>query len=135
MTDLRRKNKFINVMEIAVNVFGMAFLFTLMWFLFYRYNLEAGFLYKKGTAVLNRGLMFYPVDGEAFVPEMEAEFEGKLDAGLNVSSLGGYYTELRYFIEEIIQGNGKPIAPLSEAIKSAQLVWKEIESAGGKVKK
>ena len=52
MTDLRRKNKFINVMEIAVNVLGMAFLFTLMWFLFYRYNLEAGFLYKKGTAVL-----------------------------------------------------------------------------------
>jgi len=52
MTDLRRKNKFINVLDIAVNVGGMAFLFTLMWFLFYRYNLEAGFLYKKGTAVL-----------------------------------------------------------------------------------
>lgn len=102
-----------------------------------KFPFSPGFRVKmeKGTAVLNRGLMFYPVDGEPFVPEMEAEFEGKLDAGLNVSSLGGYYTELRYFIEEIIQGNGKPIAPLSEAIKSAELVWKEIESAGGKVKK
>ena len=52
MTDLRRKNKFKNVLDIFANVLGMAILFTAVWFLFYRYNLSAGFLYKKGTFAL-----------------------------------------------------------------------------------
>lgn len=52
MTELRRKNKFLIVIDIFINVAGLAALFTLIWFLFYRYNLEAGFLYKKGTIVL-----------------------------------------------------------------------------------
>ena len=53
MTDnIRRINKFKTVLEIFVNVLGMAVLFTAIWFSFYRYDLETGFLYKKGTAVL-----------------------------------------------------------------------------------
>ena len=52
MSDLRRKNKFILVMDIFANVAGLALIFTAIWFIFYRYNLSAGFLYKKGTAVL-----------------------------------------------------------------------------------
>lgn len=52
MTDIRRKNKFMLILDMLVNVLGMAILFTVIWFLFYRYNLAAGFLYKKGTAVL-----------------------------------------------------------------------------------
>ncbi|MBE6007937.1 MAG: sugar transferase [Lachnospiraceae bacterium] len=51
MTDQRRKNKFLIVLDIFVNVAGMALIFTVIWFLFYRYNLSE-FLYKKGTAVL-----------------------------------------------------------------------------------
>jgi len=52
MKNQRRKNKFILLLEIFANVAGMAFLFTAIWFLFYRYNLSTAFLYKKGTAVL-----------------------------------------------------------------------------------
>ena len=52
MTDLRRKNKFKIVLDIFINVLGLALLFTVIWFLFYRYNLSAGFLYKKGTFAL-----------------------------------------------------------------------------------
>ena len=52
MTDLRRKNKFKIVLDILVNVAGMALIFAVIWFLFYRHHLAAGFLYKKGTAVL-----------------------------------------------------------------------------------
>ena len=50
--DLRRKNKFKLVMEMGVNVAGMALIFTIIWFIFYRYNLQTAFLYKKGTAIL-----------------------------------------------------------------------------------
>lgn len=52
MKNIRKKNKFILVLDIFVNVAGMALLFTAIWFLFYRYNLSTAFLYKKGTAVL-----------------------------------------------------------------------------------
>lgn len=52
MKEVRRKNKSKLVSDIFVNVLGMALIFTIIWFLFYRYNLAAGFLYKKGTAVL-----------------------------------------------------------------------------------
>ena len=52
MTNLRRKNKFKNVLDILANVLGIAVIFTVIWFLFYRYNLSAGFLYKKGTFAL-----------------------------------------------------------------------------------
>ncbi len=52
MTDLRRKNKFILVWEILINVLGMTAIFAVIWFCFYRYNLVAGFLYKKGTALM-----------------------------------------------------------------------------------
>lgn len=52
MTDIRRKNKFKLILDIFANVLGMALLFMVIWFLFYRYDLAAGFLYKKGTAVL-----------------------------------------------------------------------------------
>lgn len=51
MKDLRRKNKFILFLDICANIVGMALLFTVIWFMFYRYNLDV-FLYKKGTAVL-----------------------------------------------------------------------------------
>jgi len=50
--DNRRKNKFKLVMEMGVNVAGMALIFSVIWFIFYRYNLQTAFLYKKGTAIL-----------------------------------------------------------------------------------
>lgn len=50
--DIRRKNKFKLVMEMGVNVAGMALIFSVIWFIFYRYNLQTAFLYKKGTAIL-----------------------------------------------------------------------------------
>ena len=81
------------------------------------------------------GLQVYTEEGECFTPELKDEYEAEVDIGINVSSLGGYYSELRYFIDEIIKGDGKAIAPLSEGIESARLVWKEVESAGGKVRK
>ena len=52
MTDKRRKNKFLLVWEIFLNVAGMALIFTVIWFCFYRYNLQTTFLYKKGTTLL-----------------------------------------------------------------------------------
>lgn len=50
------------------------------------------------------------------------------DLGINIPAVGGYCEEIRYFVDEILNGNGEEIAPLSEGIKSARLVWREMEA-------
>ena len=73
----------------------------------------------------------YPEDGEAFAPQLPAEFNGTANVGINISDMGPYYEELKYFVDEIVSGNGKEIASLSESVKSARIAWKQIEMVGG----
>ncbi len=89
---------------------------------------------EKATIELQKGkVTVYPVGDKAFEPEFGSDNDINVDSGINVSSLGGYFNEINYFIDQIVLGNGKEIAPLSEGVKSAQLVRKEIEAVGGKV--
>ncbi len=91
--------------------------------------------FEKATVIHNGGITVYPNEGEPFQPKMEEEFQGDNDIGGNVSSLGGYYNELKYFVEGLQGKNDLSVATVSEAIKSIQLVLKEVEAAGGLVKK
>lgn len=92
----------------------------------YRVKLE------KATIVNDaNGLTVYPNEGEPFHPELAEEFKGDNDIGGNISSLGGYYNELKYFVEGLQGKNDLSIATLSEGIASVRLVRKEIEIAGG----
>lgn len=95
---------------------------------------EAGFRVKfeKATVVLDpNGLAVYFNDGGQMRPEIKAEFEGDNDIGGNLSSLGGYYNELKYFVEKLTAGEELTVAPLCEGVKSVELALKEIESVGG----
>ena len=92
----------------------------------YRVKLE------KATIVNDaNGVTVYPNEGEPFHPELSEEFKGDNDIGGNISSLGGYYNELKYFVEGLQGKNDLSIATLSEGIASVRLVRKEIEIAGG----
>lgn len=95
----------------------------------YRVKLE------KATIVNQGGVTVYPNDGEPFRPAMEEEYQGNNEIGGNISSLGGYYNELKYFVEGLQGKNDLSVATVSEAVKSVQLVLKEMEIAGGLVKK
>lgn len=91
---------------------------------------------EKATAVLDgNGLTLYPDEGEVFHPELDVQFEAENNIGGNVSSLGGYYNELKYFVEGLQGKNDLSIATLAEAVASVRLVKREIESAGGLVVK
>ncbi len=95
---------------------------------------EAGFRVKfeKATVVLDvNGLAVYPIDGGKIVPELKPSFEGDNNIGGNISSLGGYYNELKYFVEKLNAGEELTIAPLAEGVKSVELVLSEIASVGG----
>ena len=66
---------------------------------------------------------------------MAEEFAGDNDIGGNVSSLGGYYNELKYFVEGLEGKNDLSVATMAEAIQSVKLVKKEIAAAGGLIAK
>ncbi|MBP3633504.1 MAG: Gfo/Idh/MocA family oxidoreductase [Oscillospiraceae bacterium] len=92
--------------------------------------------FEKATVQLKDGVVtVYPKEGGSYPAELPKEYEGENDIGGNISSLGGYYTELKYFVEGLQGKNDLSIATLADAIESVRLVKKEVELAGGAVKK
>ena len=92
--------------------------------------------FEKATVIGGGGVVnVYPLEGEAYQAELEEEFQGDNEIGGNISSLGGYYNELKYFVEGLQGKNDLSVATVSEAIKSVQLVKREIEAAGGLIVK
>ncbi|MFO7612546.1 MAG: hypothetical protein R6W99_08725, partial [Clostridia bacterium] len=91
--------------------------------------------FEKATVVYSSAntpaLVVYTADGRILAPDAgSVQMENKA-AGGNVSGLGGYYNELRYFTERVASGSAVENATLEEGIKSLELVLGEIESAGG----
>ncbi|MBO5657668.1 MAG: hypothetical protein J6R94_05745, partial [Agathobacter sp.] len=84
---------------------------------------------ERATVVLSEdgGLKLYPEQGGVILPEIGAKEE--MDMGINVSDMGPYLNEIKYFIETIEQQNFDGIVPLSEAIASFRLAKREMELA------
>lgn len=92
--------------------------------------------FDKATVIGGGGVVnVYPLNGTAYQAELEEEFQGDNEIGGNISSLGGYYNELKYFVEGLQGKNDLSVATVSEAVKSVQLVKREIEAAGGLIVK
>ncbi|MBQ7033247.1 MAG: Gfo/Idh/MocA family oxidoreductase [Clostridia bacterium] len=88
--------------------------------------------FEEGTAVFDsNGLAVYMKDGSVVKPEIKPAFTGRSSSGGNLSSLGGYYNELAYFVEKLQKDEPLLVAPLEEGIRSAALALREIESVGG----
>lgn len=88
--------------------------------------------FEKATFILDATSfkVYYEGGGHEDVV-IKNEFEAKTDLGGNISDLGGYYNELKYFIDKIAGGQEPEIAPLSEGVKSVLLMLDEVESVGG----
>ena len=102
------------------------------------FSFKAGFRVKfeKATVTLDGGVLtVYPDEGEAYHPELPKELSQDSDAGGNISSLGAYYTELKFFIEGLRGEHALDVATAEEAVRSVRLVKKGVESAGGLVRK
>ncbi|MBQ4259467.1 MAG: Gfo/Idh/MocA family oxidoreductase [Lachnospiraceae bacterium] len=84
---------------------------------------------ERATVVLGEdgALKVYPEQGGVILPEIGAKEE--MDMGINVSDMGPYLNEIKYFIETIETQNYNGIVPLSEAIASFRLAKKEMELA------
>ncbi len=88
--------------------------------------------FEKATLVFNVNktptLTVYNADGTVTVPEFPVDYEASDDSlGGNISSLGAYFSELKYFTECLRDGKPLSLAPLSEGVKAVELIYKELE--------
>lgn len=89
----------------------------------FRVRLEKAAVTLDGSGVLT----VYPDEGETFTPEFQRMV---MDLGINVSDIGPYLAELRYFAEVIVDGK-KVLTSLADAIAAFRLVQKELALLGG----
>ena len=89
-------------------------------------------LLENATVVNDaNGLTVYQKDGTSYKPELKKACDLGNDIGGNISDLGGYYNELRYFVEQLNAKKPLAVAPLDEGVRSLNLILDEIESVGG----
>ncbi|MEA4890006.1 MAG: Gfo/Idh/MocA family oxidoreductase [Clostridiaceae bacterium] len=90
--------------------------------------------FEQATAVFNSSavpaLVVYTKSDGKIIPPIEHALNNKLDHNLNgqlnITDMSAYYNELKYFVKSLADGTPFAISPLTEAIRSARLVWQEI---------
>lgn len=84
--------------------------------------------FEKATVSYENGkLTVYEISGKSFAPEIEIK-DVRTALGGNISSLAGYYNELRYFVECLDGNKAIEISTLEESTKSLNLVLNELNS-------
>jgi Predicted dehydrogenases and related proteins len=99
---------------------------------------EAGYhaCFENATILFNSNspdkIVEFLADGERHIPVLEKEYQAtNSGSDINISELGPYYNEMKYFIDCLSQNREIITAPLSEGIASVQLCLKELALAMG----
>lgn len=97
------------------------------------FEMEYRVKFEQATVVFNSNhrpaVTVYPKEGEKFHPSVKTDFEGRNDGlGGNISSLGGYYNELKYFYDCIANNKEIETASLEEGLNSLELILRELKA-------
>lgn len=90
--------------------------------------------FEGGTVVFSsiqepKVTIYFP-DGRVCHPELIHEYDVQDNsAGINISNLGPYYTEIKYFIEQVESGQPVKRASLEDGFKSVTLALEEYQKA------
>ncbi len=90
--------------------------------------------FTDATVCFNSGntptIKIYKKNGEVEIPELyPAEEEKREEAGINISDVRPYYTEIKYFLECVRDHKKVQLASLEEGVKTVRLAIREIEEA------
>lgn len=91
----------------------------------YRANFEEATIEFQGGAVC-----VYEKDGRQFHANIDSGIDCGNCFGTEVADLAGYYKELKYFYECLLQEKEIVIASLKEGVQSIQLAYEEIAKGG-----
>ena len=94
------------------------------------FAMEYRAIFENATVVYADGKLMVYTNDDATEIDQKIEVSSVGDLGGNLSDLGGYYNELRYFYDCLINNKPMTIAPLSEGIASVNFIYKEIETGG-----
>lgn len=100
----------------------------------FTFEMEYRVTFENAVVVFNSThnptVKIYPNSGDVIIPNINTDFneENKESIG-NISSLGGYYNELAYFIDCLLSEKPIEVSPLIEGIQSLRLLLREIETA------
>lgn len=87
-------------------------------------------IFERGAAIMDAGPL--TVYAEGAEPKV-VEFENlKADGGGNLSSLGGYYHELKYFTDCVLDGKPLEVVTPESSTESVKTVLREIAAARAK---
>lgn len=105
-------------------------------------NLSPGFPFNMGLVVacekatirfdsgLSPSLVVYPFDGPSIVPHLPAPKVGaSVETAGNVSSLGGYYNEIKYFVTCLREGRKPDVVTPAEAREAVRICLAAAKSA------
>lgn len=97
----------------------------------FRFTMAFCVRFEKATVYHDAGageFIVYPEDGEPFTPTIDKVDIGTAGSG-NISSLGGYYNELEYFVNLLENPSMPQIASLKEGARSVELALDGIEKS------
>jgi len=87
-------------------------------------------IFENGLAIMDGGpLTIYYADGTQEVPEVPVM---KASGGGNISDLGGYFYELRYFYDQLSAGNPVDMCTPESSRESLRITLEEIAAAKAK---
>lgn len=102
----------------------------------YKFHMAYRAVFDKAAVEFNRhntpSVMVYPWDGEPYAPKLETFYDVEVaseETGLNITSLGAYYNEIRYLVECLMKGEEPTIVKPEEARVSLAVALAEVESA------
>jgi predicted dehydrogenase len=89
-------------------------------------------VFEKGVMDFNSArtptLLIYEGNNEPYTPELPKPDVGDVDAGGNISDLGGYYNELAYYIDCLMKDEYPQIVTPESARDSVALILAEMKS-------
>lgn len=103
----------------------------------YPFQMAYRAVFEEGTLEFSTShsptISLYPQDGGVQHPALPEQPAATGDAGGNISELGGYYNELKYFVDCVERGEHPTIVTPDDALASLALVHQELKSAEKKL--
>ena len=90
---------------------------------------EFSAVFEQGVVAMQPDLVVYEAGKEPVSPELPKPDIEAVEGVGNISDLGGYFNEIRYFVDCILEGKKPQIVTPQDAEDSLKTVLAELESA------
>ena len=99
----------------------------------YPFHMDFRATFDKGAVQMSSArqptMTVYPAEGEPYPPALPKPDLRGVEAGGNISEMGGYFNEIKYFVECILEGRKPEVVTPRDARESLRVVLAEMESA------